>query len=84
MTLRRQKNIADTAHALDRALDQRDVLIAKLVKCELRIRTLRKRSIRAQKAYVAKGDASVAAGIAPSPFQRDAVVIADLNDEIPL
>jgi hypothetical protein len=53
------------------------------VRCELKIRTLRKRSTRAQKAYV-KGDASVAAGVAPSPYRADRATTDELNDEIPL
>jgi hypothetical protein len=83
MTIRRQKKIADTLDALERALDQREALLGKLVRCELKIRTLRKRSTRAQKAYV-KGDASVAAGVAPSPYRADRATTDELNDEIPL
>jgi len=84
VTIRRQKNIADIGHALERALDVREVLISKLILCELRIRKLRKRSTRAQKAYV-KGDCSVAAGVAPSPFTAGRGEIkAELNDDIPI
>lgn len=82
MTIRRQKNISDAAHALDRALDQREALLAKLVRVERKISLLRKRSARAQKAYV-KGDASVAAGVAPAPYRGERKeVAADLDDQI--
>lgn len=89
MTMRRQKNIADTHHALERALDQREVLLAKLVRCEARIRTLRKRSMRAQKAFVSNaGDpasVSVASGGGPMPYRYESVdVTGDLNDDIPI
>lgn len=83
MTVRRQKTIADALNALERELDRRDTILAKLVRCELKIRALRKRGNRAQKAYV-KGDASVAAGEAPSPYTAGRPVAGDLNDEIPL
>lgn len=93
MTIRRQKNIADTARELDVALDARDVLLAKLVRLELKIRKLKQRSARAQKAYVAKGDpssVSLAMGIIaetiPYPFRHPGMVAGDdeLDDAIPL
>lgn len=84
MTVRRQKTIAKTLDTIERALDQREALLARLVRCELKIRLLRKRAQRAQKAFVAKGDASVAAGMAPSPYRGDRAVDGDLNDEIGL
>lgn len=82
MTTRKQKHIADALNGLERALDRREALLARLVRCELEIRKLRKRANRAQKAYV-KGDASVAAGVAPSPYTGKAEIADDLDDEIP-
>ena len=84
MTIRRQKNINDALNALERALDQRELLLAKLVRLELKIRLLRKRSARAQKAYVQKGDDPMQAG-APRPYRFDVIDPGDEpNDEIPL
>ena len=83
MTVRRQKNISDALNSLEKALDQREQLLAKLVRCEMKIRTLRKRSNRAQKSFVAKGCASVAAGMSPSPYCGDRDIGGEFNDDIP-
>jgi len=84
MTDRRQKNIADAVRDLDTALDTRDVLLAKLVRLELKIQKLKKRRARAEKAYVAKGCASVAAGVAPSPYRGEREIAGEFDDAIPI
>lgn len=82
MSKRRQKNIEDTSSALRRALDRREELLAALVRTQRRIDVLVKRNNRARSAQ-SKGDASIAAGIAPSPYTTDRAIEGDLDDEIP-
>jgi hypothetical protein len=84
VSLLRQKRISATLDTIERALDQREALLAKLVRIELKIRILRRRAARAQKAFVASGDASVVAGVAPSPYTGEREVGDEFSDEIGL
>lgn len=81
----KRRTKAGNRDTLVRALERREELLAKLVRLELQIQKLKKRLSRAErKAFVANGDASVAAGMAPSPYTGARKIDAELDDEIPI
>jgi len=85
MSARRQKNIESTSGALRRALDQREVLLAKLVRNEARIRTLAKRNNRARKALFTEGDHDDPAVVGERPYRYEPIDVPDepFDDPIP-
>lgn len=79
----KRRSKAGNRDTLLRALERREELLAKLVRLELMIQKLKKRLSRAERKAFANGDASVAAGIAPSPYTGKRDIAGELDDEIP-
>jgi hypothetical protein len=67
MTSLREKRHREVSNTLNRAIGQRDICLAKLVRCEIRVKELRRQLQRLEKAMAAAPTALPGASPPPSP-----------------